>query len=500
MPRPHLLLLLGVAACTHGATRAPQPAPVSAAPAQATAFSNPAAVKLPSFPDRTCPVAAGADTEAINAAIASCSQQGGGTVSFAPGTYTVGSIHLASHVKLALNGATLRGTGKTDDPEPYTTPIACQDEGHRHFRNALIWGERVTNVAIVGPGTIDGGGLDSNMQKQIALRYSTVMLFENFTQVDTGHFAYLLTDCQDITMSRLTMHPRRDGVDLMQCSNVNAHDLTITGGGDDAFALKSDCTSGKQVLSDNITVRDSTFGSGCNALQIGSETWGDFQNVTWSNIKVVKGNKSGIGIQTNDGAVIRNMLFENISMTGTSFPIFMGTTHLLRGPTKVPGHAENIVFRNVTADGLVQGNNKSPQETAIVVTADAAHPHTGIVFDHVQVNFPGGGSPGGDPPEAPALTKGPEYNPRFITPIPAWGLFLRHVRRVELRAVKLTFGAEDGRPAVIARDVEGLVFDGLHAQKGAGATLALDGVKGLAIKASTPLPDTTLPAVEQQTF
>jgi hypothetical protein len=66
--------------------------------------------------------------------------------------------------------------------------------------------------------------------------------------------------------------------------------------------------------------------------------------------------------------------------------------------------------------------------------------------------------------------------------------------------VKLTFGVEDQRPAVIARDVEGLVFDGFSARKGTGATLALDGVKGLAIKASPPLPDTTLPAIEQKTF
>src|SRR6185436_13160401 len=99
-------------------------------------FSNPAAVKVPTFPDRTCPVAAGASTAAVNAAIASCSDMGGGVVTFAAGTYSLGSIHLKSNVKLQLNGATLRAGGGIDPAEPYTSPIRCQDEGHSHWHNA----------------------------------------------------------------------------------------------------------------------------------------------------------------------------------------------------------------------------------------------------------------------------------------------------------------------------------------------------------------------------
>src|SRR5205085_400545 len=184
--------------------------------------------------------------------------------------------------------------------------------------------------------------------KMIAFKSSSVMQFEDLNQSGTGHFAYLLTDCHDITMAKLTIHPNRDGVDLMQCSNVNAHDLNITGGPDDAFALKSDCTIGKPIVTDNVTVTNSTLGSGCNALQFGSETWGDFQNISWSNIKVVNGGKSGIGIQMNDGAVIKNMSYDNITLSGTSFPIFLSVTSLLRAPSKTPGHAENIRFSNIT--------------------------------------------------------------------------------------------------------------------------------------------------------
>jgi polygalacturonase len=227
----------------------------------------------------------------------------------------------------------------------------------------MIWGEDVQNVAIVGPGKLEGGGLDSNNQKMIALKSSSVMLFENFEQSGTGHFAYLLTDCHHITMSKLTVHPSRDGVDLMQCTDVNAHDLTITGGPDDAFALKSDCTIGKALPTSNITVRDSTLGSGCTALQIGSETWGNFENISWSNIKVVNGGKSGIGIQMNDGAGHQEHELRQHHAVRDVVPHLPQRDQPACGrPTKMPGHAENIRFRNITASNLVPATT-TPRRT-----------------------------------------------------------------------------------------------------------------------------------------
>jgi polygalacturonase len=464
-------------------------------------FSNPAAVKLPTFPDRTCPVGAGAGTDAINAAIASCSAMGGGVVTFAPGTYTVGTIRLQSNVKLALNGATIRTTGNVDPPEPYPSPLVCQDQAHRSYRNAMIRGENLTNIAIVGPGTLDGAGLEMELERMIAIKSSSVMLFENLTQRNTAHFAYILADCHHITMRQLNIRPTRDGVNLMECTDVHAHDLNITGGPDDAFALKSDCYFGKPLVTDNITIRDSTFSASiANAIQIGSETWGDFQNITWSNIKIQGGSKSGIGIQMNDGAVIRNVSYENITLTNVSFPIFLSATSLLRATTKTPGHAENIRFRNITATNIIAGNNPSPQNTAIVISGQEATPHKGILLENVKVTFPGGGQRSGDPPEGSRLTEDLQYNPRFISPLPSYGLFVRHATGVELRGVQLDVRAADQRPAVIARNVDGLLFDAFTAERGGAGTLELDRVKSLTIKASPPLPDTMTPVVEKMTY
>jgi hypothetical protein len=166
----------------------------------------------------------------------------------------------------------------------------------------------------------------------------------------------------------------------------------------------------------------------------------------------------------------------------------------------MPGHAENIRFSNITASNITAGNNKSAQETAIIISGQSTTPHQNIVLEHIKISFPGGGNNTGDPPEGNTLNGGVAYNPRYITPIPAWGLFTRHVKGLELHDVKFSFGAGDQRPAVIARDIEGLTLDAFDAQKGGGPALSLDGIKNLTIKGSSPLPDMTVPMVGKMAF
>lgn len=102
------------------------------------------------------------DTQAVNEAIDAAAKAGGGTVRFSSGTYICYSIRLKSNVTLYLgSGATIKAAGTTDQgqydpPEPFPFPDQYQDFGHTHWHNSLIWGENVYNVAILGPGMIDG--------------------------------------------------------------------------------------------------------------------------------------------------------------------------------------------------------------------------------------------------------------------------------------------------------------------------------------------------------
>jgi polygalacturonase len=102
------------------------------------------------------------DTEAVNKAIDAAAEKGGGTVYFSPGAYVCYSIHLKSNVSLYIEqGAVIQAAGtiyagQYDPPEPFPFADQYQDFGHTHWHNSLIWGENIKNVAILGPGMIDG--------------------------------------------------------------------------------------------------------------------------------------------------------------------------------------------------------------------------------------------------------------------------------------------------------------------------------------------------------
>jgi len=55
--------------------------------------------------------------------------------------------------------------------------------------------------------------------------------------IRTGHFALLATDVEHLLLSRLTLRPTRDGLDLVGVRHVWAEHLDIGGGHDDAFVV-----------------------------------------------------------------------------------------------------------------------------------------------------------------------------------------------------------------------------------------------------------------------
>ncbi|HVT88861.1 MAG TPA: glycosyl hydrolase family 28-related protein [Tepidisphaeraceae bacterium] len=105
------------------------------------------------------------DSPAINAAIDAAAAAGGGTVRFPAGTYLSYSIRLKSNITLYLDqgsrilAANINVHGGTgyDLAEDIGDTARYQDYGHSHWHNSLIWGEKIENITITGPGLIDGG-------------------------------------------------------------------------------------------------------------------------------------------------------------------------------------------------------------------------------------------------------------------------------------------------------------------------------------------------------
>jgi polygalacturonase len=469
---------------------------------------------LPKFPDHTYSVkdfgAVGDgitnDTPAINAAIEKCNAVGGGTVVFPPGKYGAGSIHLKSNVRLLLatNSVIFGKVGVFEAPEPHPLDkFKYQDGGHSHFHDSLLYGENVENVAIVG-GKINGGSAighgdpkagSGNGDKLITIVSGKNLDFENITHEKGGHFCYLLNDCTGITISGVVIKESRDAVDLMGCSNVQIHDCNFTGCGDDTIGVKSDYALGRRINSANIYVWDSYFESGCNGLQFGSETAGDFHNVNFWNIRIGRAMKAGIGITSGDSAVVDGVNYSNIVVKGAACPIYMLVWNRLRTgePGAKVGTIKNVHLQNITITDCAPGRQGPVQ--ASVLSGWTNSPFENITFENVKIVYIGGETNRLDnlyPPNPK------DYSPRSLGPRPASAFYIRNGKGLTFKNVEFGFEKEDARTPLVIDNVDGVVLDDFKTQKStSGDMMRLIDVKDLTVENSAPLADRKSASVEK---
>lgn len=434
------------------------------------------------------------DTPAINQAIAECNEKGGGDIVFPAGTYSAASIRLKSNVRFMLDkDAVITGhESGYDAPEP--NPFdKYQDYGHSHFRNALMWGENIENFAIIG-GKVNGGHIvqgDPNGRdigdKVISIAVGKNLLFKNVTHETGGHFVYLLNDCENVTIANVVIRKSRDAVDLMGCRNVQVYGCNFTGCSDDTIGVKSDYALGRRILSENIYVWDCYFESGCNGLQFGSETAGDFRNINFWNIRIGLAMKAGIGITCNDSAVIENVNYRDITISKAASPIFMLITDRLRTGQKGAkvGTIRNVKLSNITITDVVAGRHHGPASAATISGRPDARLES-ITLENVKITYKGGSKA----EEAGIVPPYPreKYQPNGLGPRPASGFYIRHVKDLTFRNVEIAFESPDPKPPLVAFDVDGFVLENFRTALTAGVVPArFEKVERLQLKNSPVL-------------
>ena len=179
------------------------------------------------------------DSPAINSAIEAAAENGGGTIYFPAGDYLSGSIRLRSNITLCLgSGCTIIAVSANPelnyDQAEKSINDTYQDYGHSHWHNALIWGDSLHDISIIGPGKIYGKGLlkdwvkDSKSgDKTISLYRCRNVLLRDFTVYHGGWFAILATGVDDLTLDNLKIDTNRDGVDVDCCKNVHVSNLSV---------------------------------------------------------------------------------------------------------------------------------------------------------------------------------------------------------------------------------------------------------------------------------
>jgi polygalacturonase len=452
--------------------------------------------------------------DAINAAIVAAHAAGGGEVVLPSGRWLSFSIRLLSGVTLRLDeGCVLeaadpaRHAGAYDAAEPNRFDL-YQDFGHSHWRNSLIWGDGVEDVAILGSGMIDGLGMTregpgsrwtrqagefpvsmaglspeemailvpdleamaGQGNKAIALKNARRVRLEGFTIWRGGHFAVLATGCDNLTIRGLRIDTNRDGLDIDCCRDVTITDCRVNTPNDDAIVLKSSFALGQARSTERVeiarchvsgfdlgTMLDGTEGRTqrlapdqdrvTGRIKLGTESNGDFRDVTISDCTFTR--SRGLALETVDGGVIEDVTVHDIVLREvTTAPLFLRLGDRGRGPDGAgPGAMRRITIHNLTAWGV------QPDYAATIAGLEGA-PIQDIALTDIRLVYAGGGEAAwarrrpGDMAQAY-----PE--PSMFGPTPAYGLWARHVEGLVLENVRIETLALEPRPPILLQAVHG---------------------------------------------
>ena len=467
------------------------------------------------------------DSPAIDEAIAAAADAGGGTVLVPAGTYLSGSIHLKSNIHLLIDaGATILGAPQVmnayDETEPFTLG-GYQDGGHCFFHNSLIWGENLTNVFITGHGMINGGGLvrsDDALDlmvgfnqfdpphtsaappvrlgnKAICLKRCRNVLLRDVTIFHGGHFAILVTGCDNLTVDNVTMDTDRDGIDIDCCRNTTVSNCRINSPNDDALCPKSTYALGERRLTENLTIvncqvsgfeegtlLDGTMKAGKShngRIKFGTESSGGFRNCTVANCTFRS--CKGLALEEVDGGIMENITIANLTMTDVpDYAVYITTGKRNRTPgVTTSSRGRNILISNVIADGV-------GKMSGIQIMGLPEQPVEGVRIENVRLTSNGGGT-GKDAARIPEELGTGYPEPGHLGTLPAYGVFARHVKGLELANISMNFLANDLRPAAVFADIQGLEIDNFKPQLAPGVKAAGfgDDVKDFTVRNSPAL-------------
>jgi polygalacturonase len=402
------------------------------------------------------------DTPAVQHAIETAAHKGGGTVLVPPGRYVVGTIHLRSHITLRLeSGAVLVASKHDRDFDPFEslpyTPWADQETAF--FHHAVLAGEDLTNVAVVGEGTIDGNRHFRGGPKTVALKRCRSVSIRGVTIVNAPNYAVSFLGCEYVDVDRVTIrNGYADGIDP-DCSRFvhisNCHVDTR----DDAICLKTSLSLGERRATEHVTVANCTLRTFNNHLKLGTESSGDFADIAFSNCTMLgrpdlaaqrgpSDENAGIAIESVDGAHIRRVTVSNITMRDVLTPVFVRLGNRGRGmDAPLPGSLEDVSISHVRATGAA--------DTSSITGIPGARVRH-VTLSDVRIRAVGG------EPNAPAsLDDVPEVEAdypqaRMFGTLPASGLYCRHTDRVVVRDLSLHVEQPDRRPGVVVDDSTGI--------------------------------------------
>lgn len=308
----------------------------------------------------------------------------GATLVLGPGVHACGAVKLPSNLHLHFQeGAILRLADTYDAYDGNKVDVIAESSDR-----AALLAQNASNIHISGKGVIDGQGgafirgylEEMGTHVPAALR-PRVLVFENCTNITLEDFSVHrspmwtihLINSDGVSIQRVHVDndremPNTDGMVIDACTNVSITACNIATA-DDGVVLKTSAKSNGEPagICRSITVSGCVIESRSCALKLGTESFGNFENIQFVDCKIVRSNRA-LGIFSRDGGKVRNVLFQRIDVDCEETPEgFWGSGEAItvncvdRRKANPAGAVENLVFEDIT--GRMEG--------AINLVADA---------------------------------------------------------------------------------------------------------------------------------
>lgn len=411
---------------------------------------------------------------AIQKAIDRVSLAGGGTVTVPAGDFLTGPIELKSGVELHLEmGARLVGLPDIAAYEKAHMTV----NGKRSPHSSLIYAQAQKDIAVTGPGTIDGqGGHPAfNVGKADPGGRPMIILFRDCRNVavrdlrleNSAHWVQYYTDCEGVRISGLKVYSHcnynNDGID------IESRDVVVTNCifdcEDDAICLKG---AGRDLCAD-VAVSNCVAASNCNAVKLGTGSDCGYRDITISNITIRRASEdnfrhwstkiagvtapvtviSGIALEVVDGGLLENVNISNISMRDVQTPIFIRMGR--RGGSGIPGGSR---MHGITISGVTAVSESMMSSS---ITGVPGLCPEDIYLSDIDITAPGGGTPEMTQIPVPEAEDTYPENRKLGHSLPASGLYIRHANNVYLSNVRFHFREPEARPLIVTDDCKNVV-------------------------------------------
>ncbi len=396
------------------------------------------------------------DTKGIQAAIDAAGITGG-TVYFPPGNYMSGTLRFKSKVTIFLDaGATLLSSPDKEDFDPYEklTFKSYSDNETTDFHYALLRAQDVEHIGVVGPGTIDGNRKKRGGPKPIAFKNCRHIAVRDITIRNSPNYNISLLGCDYVNIEGVTiLNGYCDGIDPDCCHHVRIANCFVEAW-DDAIVPKASFALGYRRSTENVTVTNCVLTTACNCFKLGTESSGDFKNITVSNCAMYASPElwkrkpsSGVSLEMVDGASVERIAVSNIVMVDAESPIFIRLGNRGRAQaTPSPEHLQDISISDIVATGATRASS---------ITGIPGFPVKRITLRNIRISAAGGGAADLARKPVPELEK--EYpDADMFGELPAYGLFCRHAETLVMDAVHFGLEKPDARPAMILEGIEDL--------------------------------------------